>query len=137
MDSEEIKRLAADVSVQHGIRIDPDDPLMAVMTMNRLMFERAIGDACRLIGSATKEFNGAVERVQLRAGSAIAQEVRESIERFRAETQKGIEGARLNTRDRTEQLYQAQARRWLWISAGLLAGVGLFAAGVSVGLIMR
>jgi hypothetical protein len=137
MDSEEIKRLAAEVSVQHGIRVDADDPLMAVVTMNRLMFERAIGDACLLIGNATKDFNCAVERVQLRAGSAIAQEVRESIVRFRAEIQKDLEGARLNARDRTEQLYQVHARRWLWLSFGLLAGVGLFAAGVSVGMFMR
>jgi hypothetical protein len=37
MDATEIKRLAAEVSVQHGIRIDPDDPIMAVVTLNRLV----------------------------------------------------------------------------------------------------
>lgn len=137
MDSEEIKRLAAEVSVQHGIRVDADDPLMAVVTMNRLMFERAMGDACHLIENAAKDFNCAVERVQLRAGSAIAQEVREYIVRFRAEMQKDVENTRLNARDKTEQLYQVDARRWLWLSFGLLAGVGLFAAGVSVGMLMR
>lgn len=137
MHSDEIKRLAAEVSVQHGIRVDADDPLMAVVTMNRLMFERAIGDACHVIENATKDFNCAVERVQLRAGSAIAQEVRECIVRFRAEMQKDVENARLNARDRTEQFCHVHARRWLWLSFGLLAGVGLFAAGVSVGMFMR
>ena len=38
----DLKRLAAEVSVQHGIRIDPDDPMLAVMTLNRLVFEHAV-----------------------------------------------------------------------------------------------
>ena len=38
----DLKRLAAEVSVQHGIRVDPDDPMMAVVTLNRLVFEQAV-----------------------------------------------------------------------------------------------
>jgi hypothetical protein len=38
----DLKRLAAEVSIQHGIRIDSDDPMMAIVTLNRLVFEAAV-----------------------------------------------------------------------------------------------
>ena len=139
MDSSEIKRLAAEVSVQHGIRVDPDDPIMAVVTLNRLMLERVIADAANLIGDATQEFNRATERVQIRAGSVVAQEVREAVASIRAEIQKDIESARLNARELINELHQTQlqSRRWWCPVFGLMAGAGLFAAGVFAGMFLR
>ena len=52
MTPSDLKRIAAEVSVQHGIRIDADDPMMAVVTLNRLVFEQAVAEV--------------LERVQLR-----------------------------------------------------------------------
>ncbi len=139
VDSSEIKRLAAEVSVQHGIRVDPDDPIMAVVTLNRLMLERVMANAANLIGDATKEFNRATERVQIRAGSVVAREVREAVASIRAEIQKDIESARLNARELINELHQAQlqSRRWWCPVFGLLAGAGLFAAGVFAGMFLR
>ncbi len=139
VDSSEIKRLAAEVSVQHGIRVDPDDPIMAVVTLNRLMLERVIGDAANLIGDATQEFNRATERVHIRAGSVVAQEVREAAASIRAEIQKDIESARLNARELVNELHQTQlqSRRWWCAVFGLMAGAGLFAAGVFAGMFLR
>ena len=139
MDCSEIKRLAAEVSVQHGIRVDPDDPIMAVVTLNRLMLERVIANAANLIGDATQEFNRATERVQIRAGSVVAQEVREAVASIRAEIQKDIESARLNARELINELHQtqSQSRRWWWLVFGLIAGAGLFVAGVFAGILLR
>jgi hypothetical protein len=139
MDSSEIKRLAAEISVQHGIRVDPDDPIMAVVTLNRLMLERVIANAANLIGDATQEFNRATERVQIRAGSVVAQEVREAVASIRAEIQKDIESARLNARELINELHQtqSQSRCWQWPVIGLMAGAGLFAAGVFAGMLLR
>ncbi len=139
MDSAEIKRLAAEVSVQHGIRIDPDDPMMAVVTLNRLMLERVVTDASSLMIAATQEFNRAIERVQIRAGSVLAQEVRESVASVRAEIQKDIGNARLDARELIHELHRAQPQsgRWWPIGFGLMAGIGLFAAGVFAGMFLR
>lgn len=139
MDSTEIKRLVAEVSVLHGIRIDLDDPIMAVVTLNRLMIERAIVDAASLIGGATHELNSAVERVQIRAGSVVAQEVREAVASIRSELQKDIENARLDARELINELHQTRppSRRWRGVALGLLAGAALFATGVFIGLFMR
>ena len=139
VDSSEIKRLAAEVSVQHGIRVDPDDPIMAVVTLNRLMLEPVIANAVNLIGDATEEFNRATERVQIRAGSVVAQEVREAVASIRAEIQNDIESARLNARELINELHQTQlqSRRWWGLVFGLSAGAGLFAAGVFAGMFLR
>ncbi|MDQ6676153.1 MAG: hypothetical protein M3Z09_02520 [Acidobacteriota bacterium] len=52
----DIKRLAAEVSAQHGIRIDPDDPMMAVVTLNRLVFEQAVSQMLEVMQAAVRDF---------------------------------------------------------------------------------
>ena len=127
-----MKRLAAEVSVQHGIRIDPDDPIMAVVTLNRLAIEEAFGRATELIEKATQEFTRATERVQIRAGSVVAGEVRESVVAFRAEMQKDIDRARIKALELVGEMYRSdsQTHRWKWIAVGLLTGFALFVLGL-------
>jgi len=73
----DVKRLAAEISAQHGIRVDPDDPMMAVVTLNRLVLEQAVGDIVERLQSATRDLQDASEKVQLRAGARLAREVRD------------------------------------------------------------
>src|SRR3954466_11535700 len=122
MDSAEIKRLAAEVSVQHGIRIDPDDPMMAVVTLNRLVLEAALSETLQSFRTASAEFNQAAERVQIRVGSAVAQEVRESAAAIREELQKDIDKARLSARELIVEAQRTQSRHFLvcWIAIGVL-----------------
>ena len=52
----DLKRLAAEVSVQHGIRVDPDDPMMAVVTLNRLVFEQAVAQVLERVQAVGARF---------------------------------------------------------------------------------
>ena len=63
--------------MQHGIRIDPDDPMMAVVTLNRLVFEQAVAQVLDRVQSSVRDFEAASEKVQVRAGGVLAQEVRD------------------------------------------------------------
>lgn len=74
----DLKRMAAEVSIQHGIRIDADDPMMAIVTLNRLVFEAAVAQVLDCIHAAVRDFEMAADKVQVRAGGALAQEVRDS-----------------------------------------------------------
>ena len=60
--------MAAEVSIQHGIRLDADDPMMAVVTLNRLVFEQAVAECsgARSVGGP-KDFEAAADKVQVRA----------------------------------------------------------------------
>jgi hypothetical protein len=139
MDSRELNRMAAEASVLHGIRIDADDPLMAVVTINRMVFESALEEALQSIRTTTEELNQAIDRVQIRAGSAVALEVRECVSAIRGELQRDIDEARLNARALIEALHRAQTRRTMiqWVAAGAIAGAFLFAAGFCVAVLMR
>jgi hypothetical protein len=139
MDSIEIKRLATEVSLQHGIRIDPDDPIMAVVTLNRLVLESMLNEELRSIRTAAQEFNQATERVQVRAGSAVGREVRECVALIRGELQKDIDEARVHACELVEELHRVQSRWSIirWIAAGILGGAVLFAGGFYSGVLLR
>jgi hypothetical protein len=129
----DLKRLAAEVSVQHGIRIDPDDPMMAVVTLNRLVFEVAVGRVLERVQAATRDFEMAAEKVQVRAGGVLAQEVRDSGVAMRQEVRKIMEEFHSagSGAERSNRCQRTRDRKWLVI--GLMLALTLFAAGVWIG----
>ena|ERR1017187_6831489 len=135
----DLKHLAAKVSVEHGIRVDPDDPMMAVVTLNRLVLEQAAKEIVEEVRSATREFERAAEQVQLRAGSLLAQRVRECIAVLRQDVSKDVGNASSQARERIETVvrpqYRPTAQRWVVI--GLLSGTVLFGCGVWLGTLLR
>src|SRR4051812_30390432 len=95
----DLKRLAAEVSMQHGIRIDPDDPMMAVVTLNRLVFEQAVAHVLDRVQSSVRDFEAASEKVQVRAGGVLAQEVRDCAVILREEIAKTASNIPSEARD--------------------------------------
>ena len=131
----DLKRLAAEVSVQHGIRVDPDDPMMAVVTLNRLVFEQAVGQVLERIQASVRDFETAADKVQVRAGGALAQEVRDCGAAIRQQVEKAFEDFR-----RTGPIRQADVRSGRpssgdprWIAMGLALALALLSLGIWVG----
>lgn len=134
----DLKRLAAEVSVQHGIRIDPDDPMMAVVTLNRLVFEQAVAQVLDRVQSAVRDFETATEKVQVRAGGVLAQEVRECSAALREEIVKVIERVELSVSTGPALNNSASlVARTAWLVAGLSLALILFAIGVWLGARLR
>ena len=131
MNLEEIKRLAAEVSGAHGIRLDPDDPMMAVVTLNRLVLEQVSSGMLKTLAEATRELNDAAGRVQVRAGAVIAEELKAQVVAARGELK--IEASALAVP--RESGFQSQQRR-LWLAVGLVAALGLFGAGFCLGTLI-
>jgi hypothetical protein len=138
MDATEVKRLAAEVSVQHGIRIDPDDPIMAVVTLNRLVLEATLAEGVTSIRKMAAELNDAAARLQVRAGSTVAQEVRDCVAAIRSELQRDI-GQAQSGAAQLEELQQNRSRwsKVRWIAVGLVSGAVLFASGFVVSVLVR
>jgi hypothetical protein len=135
----DLKQLAAKVSVEHGIRVDPDDPIMAVVTLNRLVLEQAANGIVEDIRSATREFEQAAEGVQLRAGALVAQRVRECVAVLRQETVKDIGNASTQARKSIGAVGRAGERIAVqrWVAIGLFSGAVLFGCGVWLGTMLR
>jgi hypothetical protein len=126
MESLDLKKLAAEVSTQHGIRIDPDDPMMAVITLNRLVFERAVDEAVTRLKMSADEIDRAAGRIQVRAGTALAQEVKEYTAAIEQKTTAAIASvAAVAGRGQSK-------RRWL-LNARTIAVVLIWAAVAFIG----
>ena len=133
MPVHDLKRLAAEVSAQHGIRLDPDDPMMAVVTLNRLVFEQAVTEVLDKVTSATREFNQAADKVQVRAGGVLAQEVRDAVATIRSELASGPRPATATVLPKTA----ASSAETKWLALGVSSGAVLFALGVWVDMLLR
>jgi hypothetical protein len=135
----DLKRLAAEVSVQHGIRVDPDDPMMAVVTLNRLVFEQAVGQVLERVQESVRDFETAADKVQVRAGGALAQEVRDCGLAMRQEVEKAIEDFRpagaKTPKDAAGVLANGGGHKWIVL--GLALALSLFGLGIWVGVRLR
>src|SRR5881398_2357729 len=67
-----VEMLLAEALTKHGIRLDPHDPAIVLVTLNRLMLEDAAECVAADIRKATREYEEAANRVQSRLGAAIA-----------------------------------------------------------------
>ena len=135
----DLKQLAAKVSVEHGIRVDPDDPIMAVVTLNRLVLEQTANEIIEGLRSATREFEQAAESVQLRAGGLLAQRVRDCAAVLRQEIVKDINKASPRARKSTGDVGRADESHAVqrWVAIGLFSGALLFGCGVWLGTMLR
>lgn len=128
----DFKRLAAEVSAKHGIRVDPDDPMMAVVTLNCLMLESAAEEVEKRVQRALGEFQSAIDRLQIRAGQAIADETRERAGKVRVHRSEDVEVRP------THPERQAHRCHWLGRHPGsLLLAFMAFLGGLGVGLWSR
>lgn len=135
----DLKQLAAKVSVEHGIRVDLDDPIMAVVTLNRLVLEQATNEIVEEIRAATREFEQAAEGVQVQAGTFLAKRMRDCISVLRQEVAKSIGNGSAQTREGLGAIGRAHEKPVVqrWVAIGLLAGVVLFGCGVLFGSMLR
>lgn len=135
----DLKRLAAEVSVLHGMRIDPDDPMVAVVTLNRLVFEHAVAQALERVQLVTREFDAAADKVQVRAGGVLAQEVRDCALAMRQEFAKAFEEFRRDGPENGSEKSDAYQRsaKWRWLVTGLALALALFGLGIWMGAALR
>ena len=54
----DIKRMISEVAAENGIRIEPGDPLFALVTMNRMVFEEAAQEVLRPQSAADRGIQG-------------------------------------------------------------------------------
>jgi hypothetical protein len=117
----DIKRLAAEVSAQHGIRVDPEDPMMAVVTLNRLILEGAIADIVENLQTATRELQDAAENVQFQAGTRLAGDLRACAAAIREE----LQGRSFTGRSDEKATSSAGYRQLIFSGLLFLVGLGL------------
>jgi hypothetical protein len=135
----DVKRLIGEVAAQNGIRVEPDDPVFALATINQIMLNDAMREFNEQIRERMVEFEASFGKAERRAGHVLAQEVKESATQMRQELQKDIHIAGLKAREIVHQVNEANRRSNLmrWTTAGVVAGALLFGGGVWLGTLMH
>jgi Transcriptional activator TraM len=135
----DVKRLISEVAVQNGIRVEADDPLFALVTMNRIVLDEATQKLRDQIQARIAEFEASMQKAERRAGSMLGQMVKESAEQMRQGLQSDIHMAGLKAREFVHLVNEAHRRPALirWSAVGLIAGALLFGGGVWLGTLLH
>jgi hypothetical protein len=99
MPDSETKSLVAELGSKHGIRIDEDDPAVAMVALNRIVLERISEQISERIRMELKEFEEAVNRVERHAGRLVAQEFNEHLDAVRSSAERHHAGWWKSQRD--------------------------------------
>src|SRR5215471_17455965 len=123
----ESKQLIAAVRAKHGIRIEPDDPVFALVTINEMVLEEAVRRLSEHMERRFAAFNSGIERTERRAGYLLAQNVKNAAAQIRTELQKDIDEASMKAAYLVYKVDQAHKRPAMirWIAVGLLSAVVL------------
>jgi len=129
------KAMIAKVAERHGILLRPDDPAFAIVTLNELVLEAKAAALIQQIDNSIREFSAAADRIQVRTGATIAEEIRTAIDSVRNGLRADLETGGYKARALVMEVHRAHSRRNLirWFSAGLLAALALLLCGARLG----
>jgi hypothetical protein len=138
-DSITTRRLIAEVAARHKVFLKPDDPAVALVTMNRLILDGAMENIHEQIRATIAEFHASMQKAEQRAGSILAHGVKESAAEMKRGLQNDIHIAGLKAREIVHLVNEAHRRPALirWSAVGLIAGVLLFGGGVWLGTLLH
>ena len=133
----DVQRLIDEVAARHRLLLKPDDAAFAIVTMNRLVLEESIEAIHSRIVEDLALFEAAAKKVQTRAGTVLAAEVRESAAGIRQELERDVQDARLQASKLVRQVEAAYQQRMSAqkLTIAVLAAVLLFSWGVWAGRI--
>jgi hypothetical protein len=132
----DVKQLIAAVRARNGIRVEPDDPVFALVTLNELVLEQVARRVSDEITTRLVAFNAGMDKTERRAGSLLAQDVKEAGAQIRAELQKDIDAAGMKAAYLVYKVDQAHKRPTMirWITVGLSLSVALLFFGFYAGI---
>jgi hypothetical protein len=111
----DVRRLIAEVASRNGIRVEPDDPAFALVTLNQLVLEDFVARMDERIRLGIAEFMDAVHKTEARAGKILGAEVRESAAAVREELQRDVEAARVGGLELIHELHRQHIRLGLFL----------------------
>jgi hypothetical protein len=133
------QRLIAEVVARHNLFLKPDDPAIALVTMNQLILDDAMETIHGQIRATIAEFHASMRKAEERAGSMLAQGVKESAAQMQRGLHNDIHTAGLKAREIVHLVNEAHRRPALirWSAVGLVAGALLFGSGLWLGTLLH
>jgi hypothetical protein len=132
------RRIAAEITARHGICVKPDDPFMAAATLLELVLEDSGKRLTSELQQALEQFTSAAERIQIRSGAALAEELKEATAALQREmkVQADSTAAKAGVPIALPQTHAAHTA-WQWLAAGWMSAALLFVCGFLTGWLSR
>ena len=107
--------------------------------MNQLVLDSSLAAVHKEIRATIAEFHASMQKAEKRAGSMLAQGVKESAAQMREGLQSDIEMAGLKAREHVHLVNEAQRRPAIirWSTVGLLAATLIFGGGIWLGTVLN
>jgi hypothetical protein len=125
-----IESVIGTVAARHGILLKPSDAAFALVTINEMLLEQNGREIADGIDRRLREFESSFERLQVRAGKLLAQDLKDAAAEIRAELQREIDSAQMNVSEMMNRTVSVHTRaapiQWI---AFAMAGAILFGAG--------
>jgi hypothetical protein len=135
MEPFDIKRVTAEVAARHGVLLQPDDPVLVLVTINERVLENCFERLENRARTLIAEVDACFEDMQQRASAQLRDELRSGAAAVRKELHQDIQAAKLGAHEavfRLQSSYsQCVVRRW--IAAGVVCAVALVVFGVALG----
>ena len=120
----DVQRLIGEVAAKNGIRLEPNDPAFALVTLNQLVLEETVSRLGENVSLMLAQFADSLNKTERRAGALLAQDAKNAAMEIktllRSEAQAGSGSA-------------LSAPHYKWASLGLLSGLLLFGIGAALG----
>jgi hypothetical protein len=113
------QKLVAEIAERHHVRVDPDDPIFVVVTVNQRVMEDTIREMLKVMEATLARFDASIERAENRAGRVLAQSVKESGDGIRRVVHEDIGAASVKASELVRAIHRAHSERALGIWAGI------------------
>jgi len=70
----DLRRIVGEIAARHGIRLSVDDPVLAIVTLNKLILEATIESLENRVHKMEESIDQAGQKVERRGGMILAQE---------------------------------------------------------------
>ena len=132
----DVKRLIAEVAARNGIRIEPDDPVFCLVTLNQLILEEAGQEVANEIRTATKSLREAVTTVEGRVGVVLARELKQTLSALRSQADREPR-SRFELRKTNVRSSINVRSRIAYAAISILIASLIFGCGVLVGIALH
>lgn len=129
----DIPRLIGEVAARHGIRLEPNDPAFALVTLNQLVLEETVTAFTTNVSLILTRFSDSLNKTERHAGVTLAQQVRNATGELRATL---LAASRVQDGSPMTSSNRLKPVDYKWASLGLLCGMLFCAIGVAVGTLI-
>jgi hypothetical protein len=135
----DIGTLIGELGRRYDIRLDSNDPAIAIVVLNRLLLESASEELTDSVARRLAQFEASIQKVEQRVGKILAHEVSQAAACVRSALQNDIEAAGVEAAHLVYMVDRAHKRPLIirWLAAGLVTAIGLLGFGFCAGMYLH